>query len=84
MVVILAVVAAIGVYVLVEVKDTLGSGYGQHTNPSAANYDPTLGVFNETLGDGMGGLSDMMSWLAIIVIVIMGAIIIKLLFDSFG
>ena len=69
MVVIIAISAAVGVYVLATIKTSLGSGEEK---------------VNATIEDGISGIGDITSWLAIIVIVVMGAIIIRLLFDSFG
>ena len=83
-VIVVAVVAAIGAYTLDSTKTEIGSALGQSTNASAANYNANAADVNATLDDGVNALGDVTSWLGIIVIVVMGAVIIKLLFESFG
>lgn len=68
-VVIIAIAAAVGAYTLDTIETELGSASA---------------TVNTTIEDGIDAVGDITSWLGIIVIVVMGAIIIKLLFDSFG
>jgi NADH:ubiquinone oxidoreductase subunit 5 (subunit L)/multisubunit Na+/H+ antiporter MnhA subunit len=68
-VVIIAVISAIGLYILDTTKTELGS--------------PTAAV-NTSIDEGIGAVADIPGWLGIVVIVIMGALIIRLLMGSFG
>ena len=68
-VVIIAVIAAIGLTILDKTKSETGS---------------TIAQVNTSMDEALSAVGDITGWLGIIVVVVMGAIIIKLLLDSFG
>jgi len=67
--VIISVSAAIGATILDKTKTEIGSASA---------------TVNTTIDDGIAAMGDVTSWLGVVVIVVMGAIIIKLLFEAFG
>ena len=67
-VVIIAVIAAIGLYILDTTKTEMGSAQS---------------AVNTSLDEGISAVGDVTGWLGIVVIVVMGGIIIKLLMDAF-
>ena len=67
--VIISVSAAIGATILDKTKTEIGSAST---------------TVNTTITDGISAMGDITSWLGVVVIVVMGAIIIKLLFEAFG
>ena len=67
-VVIIAVIAAIGLYIVDTTKTEMGSAQS---------------AVNTSLDEGISAVGDVTGWLGIVVIVVMGGIIIKLLMDAF-
>lgn len=68
-IVVISVSAAIGATILDKTKTEISS---------------SSSVVNATIEDGVSAMGDITSWLGVVVIVVMGAIIIKLLFEAFG
>ena len=68
-IVVISVSAAIGATILDKTKTEIGS---------------SSATVNTTIDDGVSAMGDITSWLGVVVIVVMGAIIIKLLFEAFG
>lgn len=68
-IVVISVSAAIGATILDKTKTEISS---------------TSSTVNSTIEDGVSAMGDITSWLGVVVIVVMGAIIIKLLFEAFG
>ena len=69
MVVIVAVISAIGLYILDTTKTELGSSQA---------------AVNNSIQEGISAVGDIPGWLGIVVIVVMGSIIIRLLMTSFA
>jgi sugar phosphate permease len=76
-VVIIGVIAAIGLVLMTSVKDEIAATGNATTNPTGY-------LINASVDEGVSAVSDVPGWLGIIVIVIMGALIIRLLMGSFG
>ena len=75
--IVVSVTAAIGATILDKTKTEIATTGNSTTN---------LGGYtvNTTIDDGIAAMGDITSWLGVDVIVVMGAIIIKLLFEAFG
>ena len=76
-VVIIAMISAIGLVLMVEVKNEIAATGNATTNPTGY-------LINASVDEGVAAVSDIPGWLGIVVIVIMGALIIRLLMNSFG
>lgn len=68
-VVIIAVIAAIGLYILDTTKTEMGSAQA---------------AVNTSLDEGVSAVGDVTGWLGIVVIVVMGSIVIRLLMGAFS
>ena len=68
-VVIIAVISAIGLHILDTTETEMASSQA---------------AVNTSLEEGIAAVGDVTGWLGIVVIVVMGAIIIRLLMNSFG
>lgn len=75
--IVVSVTAAIGATILDKTKTEIATAGNASTNPGGL-------VVNQTIDDGVAALGDITSWLGVVVIVIMGSIIIRLLFEAFG
>ena len=75
-VVLVSLAAGIGAIILQKTKTEVMTSGNATTNPNGY-------VVNTTLDDGTTAMSDITSWLGVVVIVMMGGIIIKLLVDAF-
>lgn len=75
--IVVSVTAAIGATILDKTKVEIATTGNASSNPGGV-------VVNKTIDDGVAALGDITSWLGVVVIVIMGSIIIRLLFEAFG
>ena len=75
--IVVSIAAAIGATILDKTKTEIATTGNATTNPSGV-------IVNGTIDDGIAAMGDVTSWLGVVVIVIMGAVIIKLLFEAFG
>ena len=75
--IITSIAAAIGATILDKTKTEIAMTGNSTTNPSGY-------IVNTTIDDGVAAMGDVTSWLGVVVIVIMGSVIIKLLFEAFG
>lgn len=75
--IVVSVTAAIGATILDKTKTEIATTGNATTNPGGYTV-------NTTIDDGIAAMGDITSWLGVVVIVVMGAIIIKLLFEAFG
>ena len=75
--IVVSVTAAIGATILDKTKTEIAMTGNSTTNPGGT-------VVNATIDDGIAAMGDVTSWLGVVVIVVMGAVIIKLLFEAFG
>ena len=67
--------------VIISVSAAIGATILDKTKTEIASSSATV---NTTIDDGIAAMGDVTSWLGVVVIVVMGAIIIKLLFEAFG
>ena len=67
--------------VIISVSAAIGATILDKTKTEIASSSTTV---NGTIDDGIAAMGDVTSWLGVVVIVVMGAIIIKLLFEAFG
>ena len=73
----IAMIAAIGITLLGSVKTEIAATGNATTNPTGA-------LINASIDEGVAAASDVPAWAGIIVIVVMGALIIRLLMTSFS
>ena len=67
--------------VVISVSAAIGATILDKTKTEISSASATV---NSTIDDGVSAMGDITSWLGVVVIVVMGAIIIKLLFEAFG
>jgi hypothetical protein len=75
--VIVAMVAAVGITIVIETKDAIQATGNVTTNPIGYQI-------NATLDEGVTAAGDVTGWLGIVIIVVMGAIVIRLLMSAFS
>lgn len=75
--VIVAVVAAVGITIAAETKSEIAATGNVTTNPIGYQI-------NTSLDEGISSVGDVTGWLGIIIIVVMGAIVIRLLMSAFS